>query len=203
MPTGICVPVPGIWRQSLDQRQSRPFSYRNHRSGAGLGIDETIARLVISAFFFLLLAKTNQRSFAGCPLSLRSLCRLTIRRCLGRERLGMLEKLKNFQDFLTYREFSPNNPEERRIFSADPGLEMMLASLTHLMKEQVSPKDLPHHILLRQTVFEGYDVEDNESLASSSCTSLSDLNARVQELSNPLRLLNKKKRSTTPQGCLP
>lgn len=115
----------------------------------------------------------------------------------------MLEKLKNFQDFLTYREFSPNNPEERRIFSADPGLEMMLASLTHLMKEQVSPKDLPHHILLRQTVFEGYDVEDNESLASSSCTSLSDLNARVQELSNPLRLLNKKKRSTTPQGCLP
>ena len=115
----------------------------------------------------------------------------------------MLENLTNLNlEFLTYREFEPNNPHEREKIFSDPTMEMMLASLTNMMKEQVSPKDLPNYILLHQTAFEGYDIGDDKEAGISAAAS--DLNARVQALSNPLRLLKKKKRSSKQaQGCKP
>ena len=49
----------------------------------------------------------------------------------------MLENLENLNlEFLTYREFEPNNPHEREKIFSDPTMEMMLASLTNMMKEQ-------------------------------------------------------------------
>ena len=135
-------------------------------------------------------------AFTGSPLSLRSICRLKIRRCFGRERLGLLPKLQPNQqltEFLSYREFYPSPYERDTIFSNNPAMEMMIASLTHLMKDSVSPKDLPNYIALHLTTFEGYgdEIEDPQN----------KLNARVQALSNPLRLLNKDKPSQTFQAA--
>ena len=63
------------------------------------------------------------------------------------------------------------------------GLEMMLASLTYLMYT-VSPKDLPCHINVHRTTFDGYNdntLSDTDSINSdvSSGISISDLNART------------------------
>ena len=63
------------------------------------------------------------------------------------------------------------------------GLEMMLASLTYLMYT-VSPKDLPCHINVHRTTFDGYNdntLSDTDSINSdvSSGISISDLNARI------------------------
>ena len=79
--------------------------------------------------------------FPGCPLSLRSICRLTIRSLLGRERLGVISKLKQDKylsqellDFLMYRRFNPIEA-----FLSTPEMKSMLTSLTYLM-DNVSPK---------------------------------------------------------------
>ena len=51
-----------------------------------------------------------------------------------------LENLENLNlEFLTYREFEPNNPHEREKIFSDPTMEMMLASLTNMMKEHLMP----------------------------------------------------------------
>ena len=60
---------------------------------------------------------------------------------------------------------------------------MMLASLTYLMYT-VSPKDLPCHINVHRTTFDGYNdntLSDTDSINSdvSSGISISDLNART------------------------
>jgi hypothetical protein len=59
----------------------------------------------------------------------------------------------------------------------------MLASLTYLMYT-VSPKDLPCHINVHRTTFDGYNdntLSDTDSINSdvSSGISISDLNART------------------------
>ena len=79
--------------------------------------------------------------FPGCPLSLRSICRLTIRSLLGRERLGVISKLKQDKylsqellDFLMYRRFNPIEA-----FLSTPVMKSMLTSLTYMM-DNVSPK---------------------------------------------------------------
>ena len=70
---------------------------------------------------------------------------------------------------------------------------MMLASLTYLMKDSVSPKDLPNYLALKITTFEGYGDKIQDPTK--------DLCAKVQTLSNPLRLLNKDKPSQTFQAA--
>ena len=98
----------------------------------------------------------------------------------------MLENLTSLNlEFLTYREFEPNNPHEREKIFSDPAI---LKSLTHMMKDlQVSPTDLPNYIALHQTTFDPNHIGDDNKAAAIKSTS--DLNAR-----KPLKLSNKKKK---------
>ena len=70
----------------------------------------------------------------------------------------------------------------------------MLASLTYLMYT-VSPKDLPCHINVHRTTFDGYNdntLSDTDSINSdvSSGISISDLNARTGRHSGKFDFLN-------------
>ena len=61
-----------------------------------------------------------------------------------------------------------------------PELEMMLVSLTYLMCS-VCLKDLPCHINVHRTTFDGYNdnIEDDNISQASSGISISDLNAQI------------------------
>ncbi len=53
----------------------------------------------------------------------------------------------------------------------NPNYDLMMASFTMLMK-QLAPKDLPNHVSVRRTKFDGYDdaiiANDNDSKPSAS-----------------------------------
>ena len=66
----------------------------------------------------------------------------------------------------------------------------MLVSLTSMMT-QVSPQDLPIYINVHRTTFEGYENDSNSAnfddsqSDTSSGISISDLNARMEQLRAP------------------
>ena len=67
------------------------------------------------------------------------------------------------------------------------------------------PKDLPLHLKLHRTIFEGYDdIPDDVSNASSGGVSIGDLNARITSKNRkPKPQQQHRHCSTPPQGCQP
>ena len=81
----------------------------------------------------------------------------------------------------------------------------MLTSLTYLMDCVSVPKDLPIHLKLHRTIFEGYDdIPDDVSNASSGGVSIGDLNARITSKNRkPKPPQQQHRHCSTPQGCQP
>ena len=84
----------------------------------------------------------------------------------------------------------------------------MLTSLTYLMDCVSIPccKDLPIHLKLHRTIFEGYDdIPDDVSNASSGGVSIGDLNARITSKNRlkPEQPPQHRRCCNTPQGCQP
>ena len=130
---------------------------------------------------------------------------------------------KDLLEFLNYRRFnqlllhhsttsiSSSSSEQ---FLSTPEMKSMLTSLTYLMDCVSIPKDLPLHLKLHRTIFEGYDdIPDDVSNASSGGVSIGDLNARItsknrikpkqEPASPPPPPQQHRRRCSTPQGCQP
>ena len=129
---------------------------------------------------------------------------------------------KDLLEFLEYRRFNQLllHPSTTSIssssseqFLSTPEMKSMLTSLTYLMDCVSIPKDLPLHLKLHRTIFEGYDdIPDDVSNASSGGVSIGDLNARItsknrikpkQEPASPPPPQQHRRRCSTPPGCQP
>ena len=119
---------------------------------------------------------------------------------------------KDLLEFLNYRRFnqlllhhsttsiSSSSSEQ---FLSTPEMKSMLTSLTYLMDCVSIPKDLPLHLKLHRTIFEGYDdIPDDVSNASSGGVSIGDLNARITS-KNRKPKPQQHRQCSTPQGCQP
>ena len=122
---------------------------------------------------------------------------------------------KDLLEFLKYRRFNQLllHPSTTSIssssseqFLSTPEMKSMLTSLTYLMDCVSVPQDLPIHLKLHRTIFEGYDdIPDDVSNASSGGVSIGDLNARITSKNRKPKPLQQQHRhcSSTPQGCQP
>ena len=120
---------------------------------------------------------------------------------------------KDLLEFLNYRRFnqlllhhsttsiSSSSSEQ---FLSTPEMKSMLTSLTYLMDCVSIPKDLPLHLKLHRTIFEGYDdIPDDVSNASSGGVSIGDLNARITSKNRKPKPTQQHRHCSTPQGCQP
>ena len=120
---------------------------------------------------------------------------------------------KDLLEFLNYRRFnqlllhhsttsiSSSSSEQ---FLSTPEMKSMLTSLTYLMDCVSIPKDLPLHLKLHRTIFEGYDdIPDDVSNASSGGVSIGDLNARITSKNRKPEPHQQHRHCSTPQGCQP
>ena len=120
---------------------------------------------------------------------------------------------KDLLEFLNYRRFnqlllhhsttsiSSSSSEQ---FLSTPEMKSMLTSLTYLMDCVSIPKDLPLHLKLHRTIFEGYDdIPDDVSNASSGGVSIGDLNARITSKNRKPKPPQQHRHCSTPQGCQP
>ena len=114
---------------------------------------------------------------------------------------------KDLLEFLSYRRFNSTSTSSEQFLST-PEMKSMLTSLTYLMDCVSIPccKNLPIHLKLHRTIFEGYDdIPDDVSNASSGGVSIGDLNARITSKNRlkPEQPPQHRRCCNTPQGCQP
>ena len=113
---------------------------------------------------------------------------------------------KDLLEFLSYRRFNSTLTSSEQFLST-PEMKSILTSLTYLMDCVSIPcKDLPIHLKLHRTIFEGYDdIPDDVSNASSGGVSIGDLNARITSKNRlkPEHPPQHRRCCNTPQGCQP